>query len=113
MKKENINTFAFRLVPGDDLQESITRIVKEKNIEAGWIATCVGSLAQYVIRFANQQVASRGEGHFEILSLGGTISIHGSHLHISIIDSMGRTIGGHLLPGSKIYTTAEIVIQET
>jgi predicted DNA-binding protein with PD1-like motif len=34
----------------------------------------------------------------------------GSHLHISISDSTGRTIGGHLKEGSIVYTTAEIVL---
>jgi predicted DNA-binding protein with PD1-like motif len=31
-------------------------------------------------------------------------------LHISISDGDGKTTGGHLVPGCKIYTTAEIVI---
>lgn len=34
------------------------------------------------------------------------------HLHISISDSTGKTIGGHLVEGCQIYTTAEIVIGE-
>ena len=113
MKQESINTYAIRLKPGEDLRESIEKLVKEKNIEAGWIVSCAGSLTVYSIRFANQPEASAGNGHFEIVSLGGTISIHGSHLHISISDSTGKTTGGHLMPGCKIYTTAEIVIQSS
>jgi predicted DNA-binding protein with PD1-like motif len=31
-------------------------------------------------------------------------------LHLSVSDSTGKTIGGHLLEGCKIYTTAELVI---
>ena len=45
------------------------------------------------------------------ISIVGTVSINGSHLHLSISDSTGKMIGGHLMPGCKIYTTAEIVIQ--
>ena len=52
------------------------------------------------------------EGHFEIVSMTGTVSIHGSHLHIAISDGDGVTVGGHLVSGCKIYTTAEIVILE-
>ena len=52
-------------------------------------------------------------GHFEIVSLTGTVSVNGSHLHISISDSEGKTIGGHLLEGCKIYTTTEIFIGST
>ena len=110
---DNNKVYVFRLKPGEDLRKSIEAIVKEKNIEAGWINTCVGSLTDYTIRFANQQQGTSGSGHFEIVNLTGTVSVNGSHLHISISDSEGKTIGGHLLEGCKIYTTAEIVIGST
>ena len=110
---DNNKVYVFRLKPGEDLRKSIEAIVKEKNIKAGWINTCVGSLTDYTIRFANRQEGIRGSGHFEIISLTGTVSVNGSHLHISISDSTGKTIGGHLLDGCKIYTTAEIVIGST
>ena len=108
--------YAFRLKPGEDLKQAIEKLVKEKNIKAGWISTCVGSLTHYNIRFANHPThralrdGSSDSGHFEIVSLTGTVSIKGSHLHISISDSTGKTIGGHLMDGNIIYTTAEIVI---
>jgi hypothetical protein len=70
-------------------------------------------LTDYNIRFANQSEGSKGSGHFEIVSLIGTVSVNGSHVHVSISDSTGKTIGGHLLEGNFIYTTAEIVIQES
>ena len=110
---DNNKVYVFRLKPGEDLRKSIEAIVKEKNIEAGWINTCVGSLTDYTIRFANQQQGTSGSGHFEIVNLTGTVSVNGSHLHISISDSTGKTIGGHLLEGCKIYTTVEIVIGTT
>lgn len=106
----NYTAHAFRLKPGQDLKKEIENLVKEKQIKAGWISTCVGSLTNYQIRFANQQKGGTDTGHFEIVSLTGTISTNGSHLHISISDSTGKTIGGHLMEGCKIYTTAEIVI---
>jgi predicted DNA-binding protein with PD1-like motif len=73
----------------------------------------VGSLTNYNIRFANQSNGSIDSGHFEIVSLVGTLSTEGSHLHISISDSSGKTIGGHLLDDCKIYTTAKIVIAKS
>jgi predicted DNA-binding protein with PD1-like motif len=109
----NISSYAIRLKPGQDLKESIQQLVVQKNIKAGWISTCAGSLTQYNIRFANQPDSSSDEGHFEIVSLTGTVSVNGSHLHISISDSTGKTIGGHLMEGCKIYTTAEMVILTT
>ncbi len=113
MKKETVSTYAFRLKPGEDLKEGIEKQVKENQINAGWIATCTGSLTDYMLRFANQPEGSSGSGHFEIVSLVGTVSTNGSHIHLSVSDSTGKTIGGHLMPGCKIYTTAEIIIQAT
>ena len=113
MTSEKISTAAFRLKPGEDLRAGIEKIVRGKDIRAGWVATCSGSLTDYAIRFANQPGVSTGSGHFEIVSLTGTVSVNGSHLHLSISDSTGRTIGGHLSPGCKIYTTAEIVLMYT
>lgn len=108
-----VKTHAFRLKPGQDLRKEIESYVKAHNIEAGWIVTCVGSLTQYNLRFANQPEGSKGNGHFEIVSLVGTLSTHGSHLHASVSDSLGRTVGGHLLEGNLVYTTAEIVLGES
>lgn len=108
-----IKTHAFRLQPGDDLKKGIQAFVLSKKMQAGWISCGVGSLTNYHIRFANQQQGNRGTGHFEVLSLTGTVSVNGLHIHISISDSNGKTIGGHLLDENYIYTTAEIIIQET
>lgn len=107
---QNITAHAFRLKPGQDLKAAIQELVNRKQIKAGWISTCVGSLTNYKIRFANQTNGSVDSGHFEIVSLTGTVSVNGSHLHISISDSTGKTTGGHLLEGCTVYTTAEIVI---
>src|SRR6478609_1901438 len=107
---DNNKVYVFRLKPGEDLRMSIEAMVKEKNIVAGWINTCVGSLTDYAIRFANQQEGVHGSGHFEIVSLTGTVSVNGSHLHISVSDNAGKTIGGHLMDGCIVYTTAEIVM---
>ena len=109
-KNMNSQVLALRLKPGADIREELEQLAKEKNIEAGWVVTCAGSLTDYAIRFANQPEGDTGSGHFEIISLSGTISKNGSHLHIGISDSTGKSIGGHLLKGCKVYTTAEIVI---
>jgi predicted DNA-binding protein with PD1-like motif len=105
-------THAFRLKPGQDLLNGINEFVRSRNIEAGYILTCAGSLTQFNLRFANQPEGSAGNGHFEIVNLSGTVSINGSHMHMSISDSTGKTIGGHLLKDNIIFTTAEIVIGE-
>jgi len=105
-----MQNYTFRLRPGQDLFDSIEGFAREKRLEAGCVLTGVGSLTRATLRLANREFYSEYDGHFEIVSITGTISIHGSHLHISISDGDGRTIGGHLDSGCKIYTTAEIVV---
>ena len=105
--------FVFRLKPGMDLKKSIQAFAEENHIKAGWILTCVGSLTTYSLRFANQTDAKSDTGHFEMVSLTGTVSENGSHLHLAVSDSTGKTIGGHLADGNIVYTTAEIVIQSS
>jgi uncharacterized protein len=105
-----MRSFTFRLKPGQDLFDSIEEVVKENGIEAGCILSSVGSLTHATIRLANRNFYNEYEGHFEIVSMTGTVSVHGSHLHVAISDGDGVTIGGHLVSGCKIYTTAEIVL---
>jgi predicted DNA-binding protein with PD1-like motif len=105
-----MRAYTFRLKPGQDLFEQIEAFISREGIEAGVVLSAVGSLTHATLRLANRETGSEYKGHFEIVSMTGTVSIHGSHLHISISDGDGRTIGGHLLPGCKIYTTAEMVI---
>jgi predicted DNA-binding protein with PD1-like motif len=107
-----MKTHTFRLKPRQDLFDSIEAYVKQNNIEAGCVLSSVGSLTHATLRLANREYYNEYEGHFEIVSMTGTVSIHGSHLHIAISDGNGATIGGHLVSGCKIYTTAEIVIAE-
>lgn len=104
---------ALRLQPGEDLKQGIQEYAEEHDINAGWIMTTVGSLTKVHLRYANQEAGDTLTGYFEIVSLVGTVSTNGSHLHLSVSDSTGRTTGGHLLDGNLIYTTAEIVIGES
>ncbi|SFF48443.1 hypothetical protein SAMN04488541_104036 [Thermoflexibacter ruber] len=99
-----------RLRPMEDLKKSLENFVKENQIKAGIVLTCVGSLQASHLRLANQPQGTTFEGKQEIVSLVGTLATSGSHLHLSISDSTGKTIGGHLLEGCLVYTTAEIAI---
>jgi predicted DNA-binding protein with PD1-like motif len=104
--------YAVRLHPGDDLRLSLEALAKEKHLHAGYVVTCVGSLRKAAIRFADRKETEMVEGPLEIVSLVGTLSPDGPHLHISVSDGNGKTIGGHLSEGSLVYTTAEIVVAD-
>ncbi|MCA2002297.1 MAG: DNA-binding protein [Chloroflexi bacterium] len=105
-----MKTYTFRLKPAQDLLESIQAFVVDKNIEAGCVLCGVGSLTHVVLRLANREHTSEYDGHFEIVSITGTTAVSGSHIHIAVSDGDGATLGGHLVAGCKIYTTAEIVL---
>ena len=105
-----MQNYTFRLSPGQDLFDSVQAFVMKKHVQAGCILSGVGSLWYATLRLADREQNSEYEGPFEIVSITGTLSVHGSHLHMSISDGNGTTIGGHFESGCKIYTTAEIVI---
>jgi len=105
-----MQNYTFRLKSGQDLFDAIQAFVMEKQVKAGCVLSGVGSLRHASLRLANRTFTSEYDGFFEIVSITGTVSIYGSHLHISISDGDGKTLGGHFESGCKIYTTAEIVI---
>ena len=102
------SAIAFRLQKGDDLYQKL------KLHMSAAIVTCVGSLQVCRIRLAGAQPDQQNfqviNGPLEIVSLVGTISPDGIHVHISVSDSTGHVWGGHLTEGSIVDTTAEIVL---
>lgn len=101
-----------RLKPHQDLRLALQDYTRTNHLRAGFIITAVGSLESANLRLADQKNPTHFSGKFEIVSLVGTLSPDGPHLHISLSDETGKTIGGHLVEGCPIYTTAEIVIGE-
>lgn len=101
---------ALRLIPGADPVAALRDLQRDTGARAMAMVTCVGSLTRAMIRHANRPEGTEYLGHYEITSLVGTIDPAGEHLHLTIADGDGRAFGGHLLPGSRVYTTAEIVV---
>jgi uncharacterized protein len=112
MKATSASYHTLRLLPGQMLKETLAEWAQTHAIDAAAILTCVGSLKKAAIRYANSNATTITEGKNEIVSLTGTLSRHGIHLHISLSDGDGKTTGGHLMDGCEIFTTAEIVLAE-
>jgi hypothetical protein len=109
--QNRIDTLALRLLPGQDLRQELDKLTREQQFSAACVITCVGSLQRAVLRLAGQAEATVYDaGPFEIVSLTGVMSHHGSHYHGAIANSQGQVIGGHILEGCLVYTTAELVI---
>lgn len=101
-----------RLMPGEDLILSVHRFCKKHTIKAGYIATCVGSLRRVVFRKGYDKTLFVMDGSFEIVSMEGTVSTQGMHIHTAVSDRSFKVYGGHLVSGSIVDSTAEIVIIE-
>ncbi|HVY06626.1 MAG TPA: PPC domain-containing DNA-binding protein [Burkholderiales bacterium] len=108
----SLRTVAARLTPGEDLRDAIERLAHEHHVEAGCVVSVVGSLKTATLRLAGAEDYAQFTGPFEIVSLSGTISPNGVHLHLSIAGADGKTIGGHLVHGCTVYTTVELVVAD-
>lgn len=113
------NIHILRLVPDEDLLECLFKYAKVLNLKAVSIVSIVGSLRTTNIKYANQKEGTVAKGHFEIVSVVGNIEAQGSmddessgHVHLAVSDESGVTVGGHMLPGNIIYTTAEVTMVE-
>jgi len=99
-----------RFAPSVDPLLALNELASEQKWDAAAVVSSVGSLTRASIRCANQESATKLSGHFEIIAMTGTVSRLGSHLHISIADSLGEMTGGHLMEGSSVYTTLELML---
>jgi predicted DNA-binding protein with PD1-like motif len=103
---------------GSDLLESLTKIVQRENIRIGRIQA-LGATTHAVVAFYDQNTKSYNPlefpGGLEILNLTGNISVRDGnpfvHAHILLSDARGNVMGGHLLPGTKLFA-CEAVIDE-
>jgi predicted DNA-binding protein with PD1-like motif len=107
-----VQNYCFRLKPDQDLKKELLSFAQKHHLKAAVIISSVGSLKKAHIRLSGGKDTVEYNGPFEIVSLTGTLSAEAVHLHISFSDFDGRVRGGHLMDGSPIFTTAEIILQE-
>ena len=107
-----------RLTPGQDLREALEAVVLDQGCQAGFVLSGVGSLANAHIRFAGAEAPSLVAGDSEILTLSGTLGVSDpsvmarthSHLHMAVASATGEVWGGHVAPGCRVRTTAEVLL---
>lgn len=111
-----MRTLAFRLTPGTDLKAELQRVTTAQGLRAGCILTGVGSLARARLRMPGSAGEAEAFAEFkepmEIVSLAGTLGPDGMHVHIALSRRDGACVGGHLVTGCVVHTTAEIVVGE-
>jgi len=116
-----------RFPAGYDVLESLRQVVEEQNIRAGAILTGLASLRKLRIRDIKNlpegfpgvrpdQQINEIEGPLEVINFAGLIMVHKGkiliHPHVTAADSSGRVYGGHLLEGTIVFSTCEMLIGE-
>jgi len=101
-----------RLHPGVDLKQAVEELATGLPEGSGFLVSGIGSLVYARLRMANEAEERRIDGPLEIISVSGSITRQGAHLHIAVSDTQGRVIGGHVCKGCEIRTTAELLIAE-
>mmetsp|Transcript_31209 Transcript_31209/g.89553 ORF Transcript_31209/g.89553 Transcript_31209/m.89553 type:complete len:331 (-) Transcript_31209:92-1084(-) len=104
------SALCLRLLPGDDILKCLKAFAEERELDAAVVLTCVGSTGQTTLRPAGVPKPKVFEGKFEIVSMTGTLSRAGHHLHMSISDPECNVFGGHMMEGCIVRTTAEIAL---
>lgn len=103
-----MNLLPLRLDPGADLRGALEDAAASR--AGGFVLSGIGSLAGCRLRVAGDPTETVFDGPFEIVSLAGTLTPDGAHLHASVADAQGRVIGGHLTYGNTVRTTAEVLL---
>jgi predicted DNA-binding protein with PD1-like motif len=103
-----------RLAPGDDLRAALevafAGLSRSESVAAACVISSVGSLSRAVLRYAGEPDGTEIIAPLELITLSGTLSRDGAHLHASVADAQGRVTGGHVMPGCIVRTTAELVL---
>jgi predicted DNA-binding protein with PD1-like motif len=111
MREETgMGTLPLRIGAGRDLRAVLDALVLEQGVRAAFVLQGIGSLSVARLRFAGRPDFTELRGDLEILTLGGSLSPDGPHLHASVSDADGRVTGGHLGPGCIVRTTAEVLV---
>jgi predicted DNA-binding protein with PD1-like motif len=106
----SLHSLALRLNPGDDLRGAVEAALRATGQRAGFVLQGIGSLSVANLRYAGLPEPTELRGDLEILSLAGSVAPDGAHLHMSVSDSQGRVLGGHVGVGCIVRTTAELLL---
>jgi predicted DNA-binding protein with PD1-like motif len=99
-----------RVPKGSDLLDALNKAVSDLGVRAGTIQV-IGAVSKLMLGYFNQDQREYDTldlpGHWEIASGLGNVSIRDSdpfvHLHIVASGPDGRTVGGHLMPGTIVF----------
>ncbi|MEB3334067.1 MAG: DUF296 domain-containing protein [Cyanobacteriota bacterium] len=98
-----------QLAPGSDLRRSLEDVARSRGA-SGFVLGVVGDLSRASFQCPGQPGPTVMEGDLEIITLNGTLSPEGVHLHLSLSDGACQVWGGHLEPGSLVRKGAHVLV---
>ena len=108
----------FRIKPGQELLNEITRYCQEHEIHSGVVIGLIGSVESAKLNFLKalpgQYETEEYAGPLEIVCAQGSVALKNEdlivHIHIQL-SNQESCWGGHLVE-AKVFSTAEVVIGE-
>lgn len=105
-----MNTLVLRLPPACDLRREIEQAVAALAQPSGFVLAGIGSLTQASLRFAAAPLPTLLVEPLEVLTVSGSVTPDGAHLHASVSTASGQVLGGHVAYGCLVRTTAEVLV---
>jgi uncharacterized protein len=97
------------LEAGSDVRRSLEQLALEHNA-GGFVLSVVGNLSQAAFACPGKSAPTVLAGELEIITLQGTISPDGVHLHLSFSDASCQMWGGHLEHGTLVLRGADLLV---
>lgn len=104
-----------RLKHGTDLLDGLNKVVKKERINNAVILSGAGSLTSYHVHavdnttFPTKNVFFKAEAPQDLLNVNGYVIDGRVHAHITFSDEE-KALGGHLEPGTSVFTFAIITL---
>ena len=97
------------LEAGSDVRRSLEQLALDHNA-GGFVLSVVGNLSQAAFACPGKSAPTVLAGELEIITLQGTISPDGVHLHLSFSDASCQVWGGHLEHGTLVLRGADLLV---
>ena len=104
-----MRTTPIKLAPGDDLRLRLEQLAQTEQA-SGFVLGVVGNLSRAAFQCPGPPEPTVMEGDLEIITLNGTLSPTGVHLHLSLSDGACHVWGGHLEPGTLVLKGADVLV---
>ena len=98
-----------KLTPGSDLRLSLEELARTQHL-SGFVLGVVGNLSRAAFQCPGQPQPTVLEGDLEVITLNGTLSPEGVHLHLSLSDGACQVWGGHLEPGTLVQKGVDLLV---